>query len=178
MVFQLPRERPRVVVKADLLPAISILSLFGLLGIPLGWLWAQLAPPQRSQIQPDGKAYPIDIEAWHAFDAVVIFALLAAACGVVIGVGTWLLRERRGPVAMAAAVLGSLLAGWLGTTMGGAFLGDRYTPDGPPEVGQIIDVAPEITTDWVLICAPLTCAFTYALLAAWNGRDDLGRRLG
>ncbi|WP_051310225.1 DUF2567 domain-containing protein [Thermocrispum agreste] len=177
-MHQLPRERARVVVKADLLPAVSVLSTFGLLGIPLGWLWAQVAPPQRAQVHPDGKPHPIDIEAWHVFDAVVIFALLAGACGVVIGAGTWMLRERRGPVAMAAAVLGAQVAGWLGTLMGGVFLGDRYTLTEPPEVGQIVDIAPQITTDWVLICAPFTAALTYGFLAAWNGRDDLGRRLG
>ena len=178
MVFQLPRERPRVVVKADLLPAVSVLSLFGLLGIPLGWLWAQLAPPRLAQLQTDGKPRPIDIEAWHDGDALAIFGLLAAACGVVIGAGAWLLRGRRGPVAMVAAVLGALMAGWLGSTMGGAFVGGRYAMDGSPQVGQIIELAPQISSDWVLICAPLTTALTYGLLAAWNGRDDLGRRLG
>lgn len=176
--YSLPQERPRAVVKADLLPAVSVLSLFGLLGIPLGWLWAQLAPAQRSQVQLDGKPLAIDIEAWHRFDALVIFLLLALATGVIIGAGTWLLRERRGPVAMIAAVLGALMAGWLGEMMGGAFLGDRYAPNGPPAVGQIVDQAPEITTSWVLIAAPLATALTYGLLAAWNGRDDLGRRLG
>ncbi|MGH3434817.1 MAG: DUF2567 domain-containing protein [Thermocrispum sp.] len=178
MMFVVPVQRPKVVVKADLLPAVSVLSLFGLLGIPLGWLWARLAPSQLSQIQPNGKPLAINIESWHAFDALVIFALLALACGAVIGAGSWLLRERRGPVVMAAAVLGALMAGWLGTMMGGAFIGDRYAPDGPPRVGQLVEQAPAIGTSWVLIVAPLATALTYGLLAAWNGRDDLGRRLG
>lgn len=178
MVFLVPRERPKVVVKADLLPAISVLSLFGLLGIPLGWLWSRLAPAQLSLIRSAGEPVPIDIEAWHEFDALVIFALLAAACGVFIGAVVWLLRERRGPVAMAAAVLGALMAGWLGELTGGAFVGGRYTVDGPPKVGDIVEQAPQISTSWVLIVAPLLTALTYGLLAAWNGRDDLGRRLG
>lgn len=178
MVFLLPRERPKVVVKADLLPAISVLSLFGLLGIPLGWLWAQLAPPQRSQVLQDGKPHAIDIESWHAFDALVIFALLSLAAGVIIGAVVWLLRERRGPVVMVAAVLGSLMAAWLGRLMSGMFIGDRYAVDKPPKVGDIVMQAPEVGSAWVLVVAPLATALTYGLLAAWNGRDDLGRRLG
>lgn len=174
----LRRERPKVVVKADLLPALSVLSLFGLLGVPLGWLWARLAPPQKSQVLSDGKPSAIDIESWHAFDAMAIFVLLSVAMGVLIGVVVWLLRERRGPVAMVAAVLGSLMAAWLGTLMGGAFLGDRYTPKQPPKVGDIVEQAPQIGTGWVLLAAPLATALVYGLLAAWNGRDDLGRRLG
>jgi hypothetical protein len=30
---------------------------------------------------------------------------------------------------------------------------------------------------WVLLAPPFATALTYCLLAAWNGRDDLGRRL-
>lgn len=178
MVFLLPRERPKVVVKADLLPAISVLSLLSLLGIPLGWLWAQLAPPQKSVINGEGKPEPIDIESWHQFDALVIFGLLCLASGIVIGAVVWLLRERRGPVIMIAAALGSLAAGWLGSLMGNAFLGGKYALDGPPKIGDIVLQAPEIATGWVLIVAPLATALTYGLLAAWNGQDDLGRRLG
>lgn len=178
MVYLVPRERPKPVVKADLLPAISVLSLFGLLGIPVGWLWAQLAPPTRSFIGEDGKPVAYEVETWHSFDALVIFAVLSFAMGVVIGVIVWLLRERRGPVMMIAAVLGSLMAGWLAMLMGGAFTGGKYTVDEPPKVGDVIDQAPELATDWVLLLAPLATALAYGLLAAWNGRDDLGRRLG
>lgn len=174
----LRRERPKVVVKADLLPALSVLSLFGLLGVPLGWLWARLAPPQKSQVLSDGKPAAIDIEAWHAFDAMAIFVLLSVATGVLIGVVVWLLRERRGPVVMVAAVLGSLMAAWLGRLMSGMFIGDRYALDKPPQVGDIVVQAPEVGSAWVLVIAPLATALTYGLLAAWNGRDDLGRRLG
>lgn len=178
MVFLLSRERPKVVVKADLLPAVSVLSMIGMIGIPVGWLWSRLAPPQRSVIASDGKPQPIDIETWHSFDALVIFALLSFAAGIFVGALVWLMRERRGPVIMFAAVLGSLLAAWLATLMGGAFTGGLYPVDGPPAVGDILDKAPEISTGWVMLIQPLATALAYGLLAAWNGSDDLGRRLG
>lgn len=178
MVFQIPRERPKVVVKADLLPAVSVLSMIGMIGIPLGWLWARLAPPQQAVVTADGTPSPIDLESWHAFDALAIFVLLSFAAGLFVGALVWLLRERRGPVIMFAAVLGSVLAGWLGTLMGPAFIGDEYAVMEPPQVGDIVLLAPELNSPWALIIQPLAVALVYGLLAAWNGSDDLGRRLG
>ncbi|MDV6012701.1 DUF2567 domain-containing protein [Haloechinothrix sp. LS1_15] len=152
--------------------------MVGLIGIPLGWLWAQLAPPQRSQVLPDGSLVPTELESWHQFDALVIFALFGLGAGIVIGVLVWLLRERRGPVIMIAAVAGSLLAAWLASLMGEAFVGGMYEITEPPEVGDVVTEAPQLDTPWVLVAQPFATALTYGLLAAWNGTDDLGRRLG
>ncbi len=175
----IPRERPKVVVKADLLPAISVLSTVALVGIPLGWLWAHLAPPQRSVVAESGSPVPIQLESWHLFDDLVIFALLGIAAGVFIGALVWMLRERRGPVIMIAAVLGSLLAAWLAALLGeGMFAGGLYEITEPPAVGDLIDKAPVLRTRWVLLVQPMITALTYGVLAAWNGSDDLGRRLG
>ncbi|MPY79798.1 MAG: DUF2567 domain-containing protein [Actinophytocola sp.] len=173
----LQRERPKVVIKADLLPSVTVASTIGMAGIPIGWLWAQLAPPRQAVITSDGKPTPVDMESWHSFDALVIFALLLLGAGLVLGTLTWLLRERRGPVVMLAAVAGSLLSGWLGMLMGRAFLGDEYAVSGRPKIGDVITLAPEISSSWVIIMQPLAVALVYAVLAAWNGRDDLGRRL-
>lgn len=177
MVLPIQRERPKVVVKADLLPSVTVASTIGMVGIPIGWLWARLAPPQQAVITRDGTPTPVDLESWHSFDALVIFALLLLAAGVFLGALTWLLRERRGPVIMLAAVAGSVLSGWLGMLMGRAFLGDQYAITEQPEIGDVIALAPEITTPWVIIVQPLAVALVYGLLAGWNGRDDLGRRL-
>src|SRR5690606_25813215 len=65
---------PRVVVKADLLPAVSAVSLVALLGLPLGWLWSRLAPPQQSVRGPNGSLTPLLVESYHAFDAIAIFS--------------------------------------------------------------------------------------------------------
>ncbi|WP_243770141.1 DUF2567 domain-containing protein [Amycolatopsis acidicola] len=178
LVFNLPRPRPRVVVKADLLPSVSVLSLIGLVGIPLGWLWSRLAPGQRVRVFDGGQLIPLQLESWHRFDALAIYGLLGMGAGVVTGSVVWLMRERRGPVIMIAAVLGSLLSAWLGVTMGGAFAGGMYTVTGSPKVGDVLTKAPEIESWWVLVAQPLATALVYGLLAGWNGRDDLGRRLG
>jgi hypothetical protein len=62
--------------------------------------------------------------------------------------------------------------------MGGAFAGGKHAVDDELDVGDVVTVAPEVQSPWVLLLMPLGVALTYALLAAWNGNSDLGRRLG
>jgi hypothetical protein len=177
MLFRLSR-RPRVLVKADLLPALSVLSLTGLLGVPLGWVWSRLAPPERMQAFGDGQFVPLQLESWHRFDDLAIYSLLGLAFGVVAGTAVWSLRERRGPVIMIAAVLGGLLAAWLGMTVGVTFANSLYSLPGAPKVGDVIGQAPRLESAAVLVAQPLATALVYGLLAGWNGQDDLGRGLG
>jgi hypothetical protein len=178
----LPRPRrpyPKVVVKADLLPAVSVLSTAGLLGFPLAWLWSRLAPPQRMRvINAEGGLAPLELESWHRFDDLAIYGFLALGAGLLIGVVTWLLRERRGPVVLIAATGGATLAGWLGTTMGVSFASGRYEIGAAPAVGDVIMKAPQLESPWIMLAAPLMTTLAYTLLTAWNGREDLGRRLG
>jgi hypothetical protein len=39
-------------------------------------------------------------------------------------------------------------------------------------------VAPPPSPPWIMLAAPLMTSLAYTLLTAWNGREDLGRRLG
>lgn len=177
-MFTLPRQPPRVRVKADLLPAVSVLSLIGLVGIPMGLIWSRIAPGERVRVFDGNQLVPLELESWHRFDDLAIYALLAFATGIVTAAIVWLLRERRGPVIMIAAVLGAALAGWLGTSMGLAFANSHYAITGTPKVGDVLTKAPQLESMWVLLVQPLATALVYGLLAGWNGRDDLGRRLG
>jgi hypothetical protein len=90
----------------------------------------------------------------------------------------WFLRERRGPVVMIAAVLGSGLGGWLASLMGEAWAKGRFPA--PASVAQldVVPEAPHLETIWGLLAWPLATALAYGMLAAWNGMEDLGRRLG
>lgn len=169
---------PRVVVKADLLPAVSAVSLISLLGLPIGWVWSRLAPPQESVLGAQGKLTPLLVEGYHGFDAIAIFALLAFAAGLLTSSVLWLVRRRRGPVLLIAGVIGSVVASWLGVQLGASFAGGLYAMPANPQLGDLITVAPEVSTYWVLLVQPLAFALGYGLAASWNGLDDLGRRLG
>ncbi len=170
--------RPRVVVRADLLPALSVLSTVSLLGLAIGWLWSRLAPPVRLVVTQDGTPVPLIAESYHRFDALVLFALLGLAAGFVTGLAVWFLRERRGPVIMIAATLGSAVAGWLAMQVGTAWAQDRYPVSSDLEVMDVVVRAPQLESAWTLLAWPLTTALVYGVMAAWNAMDDLGRRLG
>ncbi|MGQ0841025.1 DUF2567 domain-containing protein [Actinokineospora sp.] len=172
------RPIPRVVIKADLLPAVSVLSFVALFGMALGWLWSRLAPAQLVQVIDGGRFVPLRTESYHRFDDLVLFVLLGLAAGVATGAAVWLLRERRGPVLMAAAVIGSALAAWLAMQVGVSWAQARYAVADAPAVGDILAIAPRLESGWALIGWPLGTALAYGIAAAWNGRDDLGRRLG
>jgi hypothetical protein len=103
--------------------------------------------------------------------------LLCLGAGLATGLGVWLLRERRGPVIMVAAVLGAVVAGWLAMRIGVSWAGGRYTVSGAPKVGDVVSKAPALESGWAIVAWPLTTALAYGVLSAWNGMDDLGRRL-
>jgi hypothetical protein len=169
---------PKVVVKRDLLPAISVVSTVALLGLAVGWLWSRLAPPQRNVITQDGQPATLTDESYHRFDALVVFMLLCLAAGIVTGVALWYLRERRGPVIMLAAVAGSALGGWLAQSVGTSWAEGRWPVPQSVKALDIVSVAPVLESPWGLLMWPLATALAYGVLAAMNGMDDLGRRLG
>lgn len=169
--------RPRVVIRADLVPAVSILSTVSLLGFAVAFLWSRLAPPQRMVIGNDGNPFPLPAESYHRFDALVVFALLGLAAGLCTGLAVWFLRGRRGPVVMVAAVLGSVAGGWLASLLGVSWAAARFPVDTDVEVLDVVLVAPRLESMWVLLAWPMATALMYGLLAAWNAMDDLGRRL-
>lgn len=171
------RRRPRVVVKADLLPAVSVLSFVALAGVPVAWIWSRLAPPERLLVPTQGAPEALPEESFHVFDGIALTGLLGLGAGLLIGAAVWLLRERRGPVIMVAAVLGALLAGWLATQLGASFANGLYPAPGAPHPGSVVVKAPE-PGGWVtLVPWAFGVAITYGVLAVWNGMDDLGRRL-
>lgn len=177
LLAALRQRRPKVVVKADLLPAISVLSFVALVGVPVAWIWSRLAPPTQFVVSAHGLL-PLPQESLHGFDGVAIQSCLGLATGAVIGVVVWLLRGRRGPVVMLGAVLGALLAGWLAHALGDTFAGALYPAPTSTSTGQLVLRAPRSGTLLGLLCWGLGTALAYGVLAVWNGRHDLGRRLG
>ncbi|GAA2781989.1 DUF2567 domain-containing protein [Saccharopolyspora taberi] len=176
--FRNERAVPRVVVKADLLPAVSALSLVALVGLPVAWIWSRLAPAENAVLGPSGELLPqLMVESYHRFDALAIFLLLNLAAGLLVAAVLWRLRDRRGPVFLVAGVLGALVAGWLAAKMGASFASGLYPLPPQPKPGMVVAAAPEVATMWAVVAQPLALALAYGLAASWNGLDDLGRRL-
>lgn len=170
-------QRPKAIIKADLLPAISVAATAALLGLPLAWIWSRIAPAIPGALDTNGHPVPLPAPySYHRFDDLAIFMLMGLAAGLATGVAMWLLRERRGPTILLAGVLGSAIAAWLAMTTGVSFAAGLYVVTTPPHPGSVFDIAPRIETSWVLLAQPLGAALAYGVLAAWNGMNDLGRR--
>jgi len=177
-VFDFRPSRPKVVVRRDLLPAVCLVGALSVFALPIGWLWARLAPGQNKVAQDGGQLIAVGGESYHRLDALMVFVVMGLAAGVLTGVASWQLRERRGPVVMLGAVVGSGLAAYLGQKTGVGLAADRYAVTGQLNIGDTVMTAPVLETWWGIVAWPLATALAYGCLAAWNGLDDLGRRLG
>jgi hypothetical protein len=173
-----PTRRPTVVVRADLLPAVSVVSTAALVGLPLGWIWSRIAPAIPGVLGASGQPVPLPSPyGYHRFDDLAIFLLMGLVAGIATGVAIWMLRERRGPVIMLAGVLGAVIGAWLAMHTGTSFAAGHYALATAPKAGQVFDIAPRLETSWGIIAQPLGVALAYGVLAAWNSTNDLGRRL-
>ncbi|MPZ64087.1 MAG: DUF2567 domain-containing protein [Pseudonocardiaceae bacterium] len=168
-----PPDYPRVVIRKDLRAGVTVLGAVAMLGLPLGWLWSALAPPEVVRTGGGGDtATPLLSQTEHRFDALALFVLLGLAAGVLTGVVVWLLREYRGPVLVIAATAGGLVAAWLALRTG-----ELLTVDGlvATAAGQFAARAPTVESSWAVVAQPLGVALAYSFAVASNGHDDLGR---
>jgi uncharacterized protein DUF2567 len=173
-----PTRRPTVVVRADLVPAISVASVAAIVGLPLGWIWSRVAPAIPGALNGSGQPVPLPSPyGYHRFDDLAIFMLMGLGAGIVTGVAIWMLRERRGPVMMLAGVVGAVIGAWLAMHIGESFAAGHYALATAPQAGAVFDIAPRLETTWGIIVQPLGVALAYGVLAAWNSTNDLGRRL-
>ncbi|MCX2955008.1 DUF2567 domain-containing protein [Lentzea sp. NEAU-D7] len=174
-----PRPRPKVVVKRDLLPSLVVALTTFIGAFPAGFLWSRLAPAQLKIVSPqDDKLYPIGLESYHRLDALMVFVLIGLGAGVITGIAVWLMRQRRGPVVMLAMTAGSFAAAWFAQDFGGRLAAGLYPNPASIKPNDTLLVAPALETWWGILAWPLAAALAYGCCAAWNGLDDLGRRLG
>ena len=161
---------PGPVQRADLLHAVQVLGAVALLGLPLGALWAWLAPPEffaRSPRAPTpGGVLPFVGESEHRFDDMATFLLFGLAAGVLTGAALWLYRRRRGPLIVLAGVLGSLIAAWLAMRIGLWVVAARY-PD-LASTGAPYPRPPVLESRWVIVTQPFGVAMSYCICAAWS----------
>jgi uncharacterized protein DUF2567 len=171
--------RPGAVVRADVVPAWGVLCAVAVLGLPLGALWSWLAPTEfvvrSALVAAPGGVLPFAGQTEHRFDDMAIFVLLGLATGVLTGAALWLLRRRRGPLVLLAAVLGSLIAAWLAMRIGLWLVAARY-PD-LASTGAPFPRPPVLESAWVIITQPFGVAVTYCITTAWSGTDDLSSGL-
>ncbi|MFI7574217.1 DUF2567 domain-containing protein [Micromonospora sp. NPDC049497] len=171
----LPRGRA---VRRGVLAALAL----AVLGVPLGLLWAALAPDTPVRKVAEGAVYaepqpeqPMAADGW--------FSLLGLGFGVLAALGLWFaLRRVRGPVGLLAAVVGSFGAAVVAWQAGRRVGLDTYerllatAPDGQA-FGKPADLrAGGVDLVFGLIPVPhgnlllpaFGAAVAYTLLAGWS----------
>ncbi|MEH0820596.1 MULTISPECIES: DUF2567 domain-containing protein [unclassified Micromonospora] len=175
-------EQPGDRVRGTLLATLATLLGLTVLGVPLGLLWAALAPDTPVLKTAEGAVYaqpqpeqPIAADGW--------FSLLGLGFGLLAAVGLWIvLRRRRGPAVLAGAALGALGAALVAWQVGRRVGLSGYQ--------RLLESAPEGTAfakpadlraggiEWVfgflpvpfgdLLLPAFAAAVTYTLLAGWS----------
>ncbi|MFG1846139.1 DUF2567 domain-containing protein [Micromonospora carbonacea] len=173
-----PERRPGRVAGV----ALGAAALVTALGVPLGLLWAAVAPDTPVVKTAEGAVYaqpqpeqPIAADGW--------FSLLGLGFGVLAALGLWvLLRRRRGPVGLlagAAGGLGAALVAWqVGRRVGLSAYerllatapdGEAFTKPADLRAGglhRLFDVLPLPYGN--LLLPAFGAAVTYTLLAGWS----------
>ncbi|MFF0153205.1 DUF2567 domain-containing protein [Micromonospora sp. NPDC005203] len=179
--LQLSFDEPRRPLRATVTVLGTVLAL-AVLGVPFGLLWAVLAPDTPVVKTVEGAIYadpqpeqPIAADGW--------FSLLGLGFGLLVALALWfVLRRRRGPVGLLAAVLGALVAAPVAWQVGrrvGLATFDRLLATAP--AGQAFTKPADLRAggvDWLLGVLPVPhgnlllpafgAAIMYTLLAGWS----------
>ncbi|MBQ1050345.1 DUF2567 domain-containing protein [Micromonospora sp. C51] len=161
---------------------VATVLVLGLLGAPLGWLWAAVAPATPVVKSGDGAVYgqpqpeqPIAADGW--------FSLLGLAFGVLTALAVWfLLRRHRGPVGLVVAAAGGLAAGLVAWQVGrrvglasyqrlldSAPDGTRFSKPADLRAGGIEQFLGVLPVPYGNLLLPaFAAAVTYTLLAGWS----------
>jgi hypothetical protein len=162
-------------------------------GVLIGGLWAWIAPPIHAVAGTTRAGERVhnyaDTESVHFFDAPCLMLGLLTVAAVVAPVLAWQWREHRGPrmvvglsmgmatTAVAASAVGALLV----RLRYGALNFDAVPLSGGSSVAYVVQAPPvyfghgPLQVAATLLWPVFIAALVYAMLAAANARDDLGR---
>lgn len=162
------------------------------LGLPIGALWAWIAPPINGVVALTRSGERVQAylgnEAEHFFIAPFLLLGLLTAAAVVAATLAWQWRAHRGPGMIAALLVGHSAGAALAILTGTVLVQRRY---GAIDV-DAAPVSPEHRVHYVaegppvffghsplqiaatLLLPAATAALVYGLCATWSTRDDLG----
>ncbi|MEU4425214.1 hypothetical protein AB0F81_31725 [Actinoplanes sp. NPDC024001] len=162
--------------RRSLTVAVVTTAVISALGVPLGLLWAWLAPGVPVIDIGDSGVVVNDPSPEQYVAADGWFTLLGLAFGILVAVTAWLvLRRDRGPFLLLGVVLGAAAAGhWVAP-----FLGELIGRDGYEQwrataaQGSTYLAPPEVHSLGPTLVPAFAAAIVLTLLAGWSNDPDL-----
>jgi hypothetical protein len=159
----------------DLMWAGVVAGVLIVLGVPVGFLWAAVAPHATAAQTADGAVYTgFNNEVFIAADG--ILGGMGVVIGILAAIGAYLWLSRRGPwmpvALLAGGALGSLLASYIGHQVGLSTF-NRLVVSG--HIGVQFAVPVTVKATGVLLLEPLAAVLVYVVTAGWSKFGDLRR---
>jgi LPXTG-motif cell wall-anchored protein len=167
-------ESPWAEARRDWPWAALLVVVLAVAGVLVGLLWWGIAPRAQFTVTPSGPQVvgnPSD-ELLAADDS--LYTLLVAGLGLLAGLGTWLVRRRRGPAALLGVAVGMLAADAVAWQVG-ELLGPGPGKAELARVGARVTTSLHLAALPALAVGPFAAVLVLLLATLWNRADDLGR---
>ena len=116
--------------RSPVMLAVVVLGAYALVGLGAGWAWHELWQPSDGVVFE--KQWYAGSEALrHDFSGTGLYVLVAACCGLALGVVFAVVGGSRAVLTLVLCLAGSLLAAWLMLR-----LGERLGPADPQELAK------------------------------------------
>jgi Protein of unknown function (DUF2567) len=155
--------------RRDLYAGGWIIGSLAVVGALLGLVWQAVSPRTLGLVLQSGAIIPDETEGYIGADG--WFALLTGLAGLVVAIAVWTRREWRGPAAVAALAIGSVI-GALATEQVGRLAGGGHAGG---SAGAVVILPISVHARGLFFLEAAAAVFVYGLLVAFTGRDDLGR---
>ncbi|GGG11937.1 hypothetical protein GCM10007304_27390 [Rhodococcoides trifolii] len=140
-----------------------------------GVVWGVLAPTEHLMVVEENRGILLTGESAHRFDALALFVCIGVGLGVVGGVGSWSTPSSRGPAMTIALTMSSLVGAVVAAGVGLGVGGLLHPRAASPAVGDVISLAPGLSTPLAVLAQPLVAALVVVVLASLSRSDDLRR---
>ena len=161
-----------------LLPALARTAGVTLLGLPVGVLWAGLAPRPDVVVTAAGLDF-VDSQTKDFIAADGLLFVLGVTAGVLVGLAGWRVGRDRPLGTLLGLTLGGVLAGFVAARTG-ALLAGRPPASAAAPLGSVRDLPLRLHAYAVLLGWPAAAVLTFTLLALRRPQalpDGPGRRI-
>ncbi|RIJ76368.1 DUF2567 domain-containing protein [Nakamurella silvestris] len=168
-----------------------VVAVGWVLGVAQAFAWSRLAPGIENKVLANGNWGQMPTASAHAFTSVAIFSLLGLGIGIIGAMVVWQIRSLRGPIGLAALLVGALGGGAIAFVLAPHLVsGVDPATVGPTGSEIMVIAAPVLTVGTMttlgkalffaalIVVTAAAASFVYTFAAFLSDRGDLGRSGG